>query len=392
MLGQERLELVLDAFDHGLVLAGEVLQLVADGLIGFRINVLEGQILQLLAHVLHAHAAGERRIDFHRLLGNSPALVGAHVIERAHVVQPVCELDQKHAHVIGHGKKQLAQVFGLLRLAGDEVETLDLGKALDQRADLVAKELVDLVTRRGGVLDRVMQQRDRDRRLVHVQVGQDRRDFERVGDIGVTAGALLTPMLLHGVDIGLVEQRDIGVRLIFLYPLNEFVLPHHGSVTGPIMGALRTLRSAEMESGRGVRPQPAISVVVAFFRRNQAFNAGAKLFFRHLVEGDGVRHVRTIRGLGGVLVGRSAGRAVGLGFIDFDMALKRMDQVFLQIVGRKGFVGDLAKGHDRVLIIVAVDGDLGALGDETRTVSCEQNEIEPVVDFVDTVFNCDTSH
>ena len=34
-------------------------------------------------------------------------------------------------------------------------------------------------------------------------------------------------MLLHGIDIGLVEQRLVGVGLVALDPLDEFVLPHH---------------------------------------------------------------------------------------------------------------------------------------------------------------------
>ena len=94
-----------------------------------------------------------RRRDFRR-----------HVVERAHVVQPVGELDQQHAHVVGDREQQLAEVLRLLGLLGDEVELLELGQALDQRADVVAEQLVDLGARRLGVLDRVVQQRGRDRR------------------------------------------------------------------------------------------------------------------------------------------------------------------------------------------------------------------------------------
>ena len=67
--------------------------------IGFRIKFAECQIVELLAHLVHAHAAGERRIDFKRLFGGAAASFRRHVLERAHIVQPVGELDQKHAHV-----------------------------------------------------------------------------------------------------------------------------------------------------------------------------------------------------------------------------------------------------------------------------------------------------
>ena len=64
----------------------------------------------------------------------------------------------------------------------------------------------------GGILDGVVQQRRRDGGVVELEVGQDRRDFERMGEIGVAGGALLLAMRLHGVDIGAVEQGLVGVR------------------------------------------------------------------------------------------------------------------------------------------------------------------------------------
>ena len=135
-----------------------------------------------------------------------------HVLERAHVVQPVGELDQQHAHVVGDGEQKLAQILGLLGLARDEIELLELGQAFDQMADVGAEHLVDLGAGGRRVLDRVVQQRRRDRRVVELQVGQDGRDFERMGEIRIARGALLLAVRLHGVDIGAVEQRLVGVR------------------------------------------------------------------------------------------------------------------------------------------------------------------------------------
>ena len=138
-------------------------------------------VLELLAQPLHAHAAGERRIDVQGLLGDELALLRLHVLERAHVVQAVGELDEQHADVAGDGEQQLAEVLGLLGLLGDEVELLDLGQAVDQRADLAAEQGVDLAARGVGVLDGVVQQRGGDGRVVEPHLGEDGRDFERDG-------------------------------------------------------------------------------------------------------------------------------------------------------------------------------------------------------------------
>ena len=239
-------ELLLDLGDQMAVAVGERIEPLADELVGLGIELAERQVLQLLAQAVHAHAAGERRIDVERLLGDAGAALRRHVLERAHVVQPVGELDQQHAHVVGDGEQELAQVLGLLGLARDEVELLQLGQALDQMADVGAEDLVDLGARRRRVLDRVVQQRRRDGGVVELEVGQDRRDFERMGEIRVAGGALLLAMRLHGVDIGAVEQRLVGVRVVAADPLDQIVLPHH---RGGLLGFF--------SSGSGLRRRPS---------------------------------------------------------------------------------------------------------------------------------------
>ena len=202
-------------------------------------------VLELLAQPLHAHAPGERRIDVHGLLGDDLALAGLHMLERAHVVQAVGELDEQHADVARDGEQELAEVLRLLGLLGDEVELLDLGQAVDQRADLAAEQRVDLAARGGGVLDRVVQQRGGDGRVVEPHLGEDGRDFERMGEIGRAGGALLIAVRLHGVDIGAVEQRLVGVRLIAQHALDQLILAGHGAARSApaVMPAKAGIRS-----------------------------------------------------------------------------------------------------------------------------------------------------
>ena len=95
VLGQLALDLVGDAADPVAAHHVEPGEMGDDGIARFGIEFGEGQVFQLLAHILHADAAGERRIDVDRLLGDAPALLGfVDETQGAHIVQAVGQLDQ----------------------------------------------------------------------------------------------------------------------------------------------------------------------------------------------------------------------------------------------------------------------------------------------------------
>jgi hypothetical protein len=56
----------------------------------------------------------------------------------------------------------------------------------------------------------VVQQRGGDGRVVELQIGEDRGDFEGMGEVGIARGALLRAVRAHGVDVGAVEQRLVA--------------------------------------------------------------------------------------------------------------------------------------------------------------------------------------
>ena len=220
-------ELGRDAGDNRAVLGLHIFETRDDELIGVRHQCAKGEILQLVAHALHAHAPGKRGVDIERVLRDSGALGLRHELEGAHVVQTVGELDQKHASVVGDGEQELAKILGLLGVPGDEVELAEFGQAVDQPADLFAERPVDLLARDRRVFDRVMQHRRRDRRIVDLELRQDGGDFERMGEIEIARGALLAAVRLHREDVGAVQQILVGVRIIAADPLHQLVLPHH---------------------------------------------------------------------------------------------------------------------------------------------------------------------
>ena len=100
----------------------------------------EGQILQLVLHLLHAHALGERRIDLQGLQRDAPALVRIlHEVERLHVVQTVGQFHQQDADIRRHGEHELAEVLRVLGVVRLQFDARELGHAVDEAGDLLAE-------------------------------------------------------------------------------------------------------------------------------------------------------------------------------------------------------------------------------------------------------------
>ena len=143
------------------------------------------------------------------------------MFERAHVVQAVGKLDEHHANVIDHGEHHLAQVFGLRFFARGEIDLADLGDALDDVRDLLAKFLADVDDGDRGVFDGIVQQAGGDGDRVHLHLGQNQRHFERMHQIRLARGAGLAFMMLEGVVVGFLDDGEIVLRTVFLNPLHQ---------------------------------------------------------------------------------------------------------------------------------------------------------------------------
>ncbi len=102
-----------DALDVALALGAALRQRLLHLGVDVGLQVAEGQVLQLPLDLPDAQAAGQRRVDVQRLARDAPLLLGAHVAQGAHVVQPVGQLDQHHAHIADHGQEHLAQALDL---------------------------------------------------------------------------------------------------------------------------------------------------------------------------------------------------------------------------------------------------------------------------------------
>jgi len=139
LLGQLRLDL-----DHRLAPHHRLgANALADHRIASRVERAKTEILQLCLELVHAQTLRDRGVDFQRFRCDPPARIGLHRIQRAHVVQPVGELDQNHPQIAGHRQHHLAKTFGGGFLPAAELQLVELGDAVDQVGDIAAELAFD---------------------------------------------------------------------------------------------------------------------------------------------------------------------------------------------------------------------------------------------------------
>ncbi len=216
-----------DVGDVTLAVTRRLLHLLLDVAIRLGAQVLKAQVFELGLEPVDAETPRQRRVDLHRLVGDALLRVHLHVLEGPHVVQSVSELHEEHADVPRHRDQHLAEALRLLVLLAREVDSPELGDAVDQERDLVAEELLDLVVGRVGVLDRVVEQGRAHARGVELHVGDDPGDAHRMDEVGITALAHLPVVHAGGIHIGLVDQIRISGRVVSLDLVEDIGQPHH---------------------------------------------------------------------------------------------------------------------------------------------------------------------
>ena len=165
----------------------------ADLVVDLGLQRRERQVLQLPLELLHAQAVRQRRVDPEGLGGLLLLLGAREVVDRAHVVQAVGELDEQDPQVVGHRQQHLAQALGLLLLLGGDRDAVQLGDPVDQRGGDVAELRGDVVAGEDGVLDHVVEQRRDQRRGVRAEVGEDLGDADGVDDVGLARTCAAAP-------------------------------------------------------------------------------------------------------------------------------------------------------------------------------------------------------
>src|SRR5215207_8524305 len=229
--------LLLDALGHRLkerlVLGAAALQLLGQRPVLFGVEVFEGEVFQLGAQAPHAEAVRDGREDVERLLRDAAALLRLEVLERAHVVEPVGQLDEDDAHVVHHREEHLADVLGLLLLARLVADVGEFREAVHEVRDLLAEGVADDLGVDERVLDHVVQEPRGDRDLVEAHVGEDVGDFQGVHEVGLAGGARLPLVVQRGEEVGPPEHLQVGLRVVLPDFLDDLLDANHKEAVSP---------------------------------------------------------------------------------------------------------------------------------------------------------------
>ena len=178
-----------------------------DLLVGIRLQVLEGQILEFAAHLAHAEAVRDRRVDLDGFARDALAPLRAEVAQRAHVVYAVGQFDQDDADVLDHGEQHLADALGLAVFGREYIELGELGDAVDAARHLGAELLAHLLDGDAGVLHDVVQQAGLHGHHVHPHVGENVRHHDGMGHVRLAGIARLALVIFAGEAEGLLRAR-----------------------------------------------------------------------------------------------------------------------------------------------------------------------------------------
>ena len=218
------------------------------------IHRLERQVLEFALDLGHTEPVREGGVDVQRLAGDRALLLRGQVVERAHVVEPVGELDHEDPDVPGHRHQHLAEVLRLPLLTAGEGELPDLGDAIDQLRDVATEPLHQHVLAGRGVLEHVVEETGRHGRGVHLELDEQAGNRERVDVVGLAGNPALALMDLPGELVRPPDDVDVPARLIAGDLGQEVVQRPHVRAFRLTCGAPRRALAAPIPSfGRGRR-------------------------------------------------------------------------------------------------------------------------------------------
>ncbi len=159
-----------------------------------RLEKAERQILQLAADNAHAEAVRNRRINVQRFARDALLLFRPEVLERAHVVQAVGQLDENDANVVDHRQQHFADVLCLAGLRRCHVQAADFGDALDETSDIRSESFLNTSDGIFRVFDGIVKKRGRQRGGIQSHIREDVGDLKKMGNVGIAGTPELVAM------------------------------------------------------------------------------------------------------------------------------------------------------------------------------------------------------
>ncbi len=240
-------------------------------IVGYRIEIPEGKILQLPFHSPHAKPVCKGRIYLQCLSGHAFLFFRRRVVQSPHVVKPVRQFDQNDPDVLGHGHKHLSQALSLLFLPALKVHPRQFRYPVHKCCNFGAKSLADLPVALACILNDVMEKACSYCIRIQVHVGKDECHSYRMVEVRL-------PRLPH---LSIVSLLCVGPRILYQAKVNiRTVCP------GLLKQAIQCVPLFVMIHPR--RP-PFRSHPIEFCRTELRFLLSAKLVRRFPVRVTGVR-------------------------------------------------------------------------------------------------------
>ena len=153
---------------------------------------------------------GYGRVYLQGLERDALALLLRHVLERAHVVEAVHELDDEDARVLPGGHQELAQGFAV-PLGAAVLVAAELGDAFDQESYLLSELRLYLLGRDAHVLYRVVQEPCGDGFGGHAELCKPFGGLHEMHEVGLAREALVVLVGLGDEMVGLLHQSLVGL-------------------------------------------------------------------------------------------------------------------------------------------------------------------------------------
>ena len=221
VLGKDLLRFGKDLFEDRAAVVAAQQNVFVENPIAEGITVREGEFLKFAEDLVETEPVRDRHVNVERFLPDAGTLFRTHHAQGAHVVETVGELHENHADVPRHGEEHLAETFRLSDFVRGKAEFVEFGDAVHQFRHLNAEALGHFLLAQRRVFENVVHEPRLNRGGIELPGGENRRDRDRVRDVGFARFAELSQVRAVGVAVGFADLGDFGFRHVLLAALDQ---------------------------------------------------------------------------------------------------------------------------------------------------------------------------